>query len=84
MVCVSGASSAAPAPPAPGTDVSASAKSAPNFQYNPGTVEDLHKQCQGVFPMFFEGAKILVNKVGDSNKRIFDRYPNLCLSPLRA
>jgi hypothetical protein len=31
----------------------------PNF---PGTVEDLHKACQSVFPMYFEGAKVLINK----------------------
>jgi mitochondrial import receptor subunit TOM40 len=29
---------------------------------NPGTVEDLHKSCQNVFPMYFEGAKVLINK----------------------
>jgi len=29
---------------------------------NPGTVEDLHKACQSVFPMYFEGAKVLINK----------------------
>jgi len=29
---------------------------------NPGTLEDLHKKCKDVFPMFFEGYKFLVNK----------------------
>ncbi|CAB4069099.1 TOM40 [Lepeophtheirus salmonis] len=29
---------------------------------NPGTVEDLHKQCQSVYPLFFDGIKILLNK----------------------
>lgn len=29
---------------------------------NPGTIEDLHKRAQTVFPMYFEGAKLLVNK----------------------
>ena len=29
---------------------------------NPGTIEDLHKACQNVFPMYFEGAKVLINK----------------------
>lgn len=29
---------------------------------NPGTIEELHKKAQGVFPMNFEGAKVLVNK----------------------
>ena len=41
-----------PTPPPPGLEL-------PN---NPGTIEELHKKCQGVFPMFFEGAKLLVNK----------------------
>ena len=36
----------------------------PSFELpnNPGTIEELHKKCQSVFPMFFEGAKVLVNK----------------------
>ena len=42
----------APPPPPPGLEL-------PN---NPGTIEDLHKKTQNVFPMFFDGAKILVNK----------------------
>ena len=42
----------APPPPPPGLEL-------PN---NPGTIEDLHKKAQNVFPMFFDGAKILVNK----------------------
>ncbi|XP_018025315.1 mitochondrial import receptor subunit TOM40 homolog 1 [Hyalella azteca] len=29
---------------------------------NPGTMEDLHKQCTDVFPMVFEGGKFLLNK----------------------
>ena len=33
-----------------------------DFPNNPGTIEDLHKSCQSVFPMFFEGAKVLINK----------------------
>ncbi|KAK2153756.1 hypothetical protein LSH36_287g03034 [Paralvinella palmiformis] len=28
----------------------------------PGTFEDLHKKCKDVFPMPFEGAKLLINK----------------------
>jgi len=30
--------------------------------HNPGTIEELHRKCQSVFPMNFEGAKLLVNK----------------------
>ncbi len=37
---------------------------------NPGTMEDLHKQCQNVFPMFFEGAKLLVNKGLSNNFQV--------------
>jgi hypothetical protein len=29
---------------------------------NPGTIEELHKRCQGVFPMCFEGGTLRVNK----------------------
>ncbi|XP_014479777.1 PREDICTED: mitochondrial import receptor subunit TOM40 homolog 1 [Dinoponera quadriceps] len=29
---------------------------------NPGTIEDLHKKCKDIFPMNFEGAKLVVNK----------------------
>lgn len=29
---------------------------------NPGTMEDLHKKCKDIFPVNFDGAKIMVNK----------------------
>jgi mitochondrial import receptor subunit TOM40 len=29
---------------------------------NPGTIEELHKKCQNLFPVNFEGAKLLVSK----------------------
>ncbi|XP_046416943.1 mitochondrial import receptor subunit TOM40 homolog 1 [Neodiprion fabricii] len=29
---------------------------------NPGTIEDLHKTCKDIFPVNFEGAKLMVNK----------------------
>ncbi|XP_076638164.1 mitochondrial import receptor subunit TOM40 homolog 1 [Colletes latitarsis] len=29
---------------------------------NPGTIEDLHKKCKDVFPVNFEGAKLMFNK----------------------
>ncbi|EFN71901.1 Mitochondrial import receptor subunit TOM40-like protein [Camponotus floridanus] len=29
---------------------------------NPGTIEDLHKKCKDIFPINFEGAKLVVNK----------------------
>ena len=34
----------------------------PEEDKNPGTMEDLHKKCKDVMPMFFEGYKFLVNK----------------------
>ena len=40
------------------------------FPRNPGTVEDLHKKCLSVFPMFFEGAKLLVNKGLNNNFQV--------------
>lgn len=40
------------------------------FPSNPGTVEDLHKKCQNIFPMFFEGAKLLVNKALNQNFQV--------------
>ena len=40
------------APPPPGLSL-------PN---NPGTIEELHKKCQGVFPVVFDGATLRVNK----------------------
>ena len=40
------------------------------YPTNPGTVEDLHKKCQNIFPMFFEGAKLLVNKALNSNFQV--------------
>lgn len=29
---------------------------------NPGSMEDLHKKCKDIFPVNFEGAKVMVNK----------------------
>ncbi|XP_069684831.1 mitochondrial import receptor subunit TOM40 homolog 1 [Periplaneta americana] len=29
---------------------------------NPGSMEDLHKKCKDVFPVIFEGAKLMINK----------------------
>jgi len=40
------------------------------YSTNPGTVEDLHRKCQGVYPMYFEGAKLLINKGLNSNFQV--------------
>ena len=37
---------------------------------NPGTVEELHRLAQGVSPMAFEGAKLLVNKGLSNNFQV--------------
>ncbi len=37
---------------------------------NPGTIEELHKKAQAVFPMYFEGAKLLVNKALSSHFQV--------------
>ena len=29
---------------------------------DPGTIEELHRRCQAIFPMNFEGSKLIVNK----------------------
>lgn len=61
-----------PSPPYPGampnlekpessTNVYAPAET-PVHDTNPGTIEDLHKKCKDIFPMNFEGAKLVVNK----------------------
>lgn len=34
----------------------------PNFLGNPGTMEELHKMCKEIFPINFEGAKLMLNK----------------------
>ena len=44
--------------------------SAPEEDNNPGTVEDIHKKCKDVFPMYFEGAKVMVNKGLSSNFQV--------------
>lgn len=44
---------------------------------NPGTMEELHKKCKDVMPVFFEGAKLMVNK-GLSNHFQVSHTINLC------
>ena len=43
---------------------------APEPDRNPGTMEDLHKKCKDVFPMYFEGCKFLVNKGLSNNFQV--------------
>eukprot|EP00096_Caligus_rogercresseyi_P007197 TRINITY_DN2498_c0_g1_i1.p1 TRINITY_DN2498_c0_g1~~TRINITY_DN2498_c0_g1_i1.p1 ORF type:complete len:301 (-),score=118.99 TRINITY_DN2498_c0_g1_i1:201-1103(-) len=54
-------------------------ESQPPVSSNPGTVEDLHKQAQSVYPMFFEGIKILLNKGLSSHFQVSHTL-NLCNS----
>ena len=45
--------------------------SAPSLEErNPGTVEDLHKECKEIFPMAFEGAKLVVQKALSNNFQV--------------
>nr|CAD7411308.1 unnamed protein product [Timema poppensis] len=37
---------------------------------NPGTLEELHKSCKGVFPALFEGARLVVNRNINSNFQV--------------
>ncbi|CAO1374245.1 unnamed protein product [Diamesa serratosioi] len=46
---------------------------------NPGTMEEIHKKCKDVMPVFFEGAKLMVNK-GLSNHFQVSHTINLCPS----
>jgi mitochondrial import receptor subunit TOM40 len=49
---------------------SAASPAAPEADRNPGTMEDLHKKCKDVFPMYFEGCKFLVNKGLSNNFQV--------------
>ncbi|GLG95373.1 hypothetical protein R5R35_013733 [Gryllus longicercus] len=44
------------------TALAQDARSSKDNLENPGTMEDLHKKCKDVFPVIFEGAKLMVNK----------------------
>ena len=38
---------------------------------NPGTVEDLHRECKELFPMAFEGGKLIVQKALSNNFQVY-------------
>ena len=42
----------------------------PTEDKNPGTVEDLHAKCKEIFPMAFEGCKLLVQKGLSNNFQV--------------
>jgi len=42
----------------------------PPAETNPGTVEDLHAKCKEVFPMAFEGCKVMVQKGLSNNFQV--------------
>ena len=54
------------APPGPGMPP----PSPPSEDTNPGTVEDIHKECKEVFPMPFEGGKLMVSKMLSNNFQV--------------
>ena len=49
---------------------------------NPGTVEDLHRECKELFPMAFEGGKLIVQKALSNNFQvrytILDKLKCIC------
>ena len=47
---------------------------APAEDINPGTVEDIHKECKEVFPMPFEGAKLMVSKMLSNNFQVIFEF----------
>ncbi|XP_075224536.1 mitochondrial import receptor subunit TOM40 homolog 1-like [Lycorma delicatula] len=51
-----------PPPEQPQAAASGTGGLAPDKVENPGTMEDLHKRCKDVYPVNFEGARVLVNK----------------------
>ena len=53
-------------PPSP----PAGAPSSEDKDKNPGTVEDLHKDCKELFPMAFEGGKLIVQKALSNNFQV--------------
>uniref|UniRef100_A0A5S6QPD0 Mitochondrial import receptor subunit TOM40 homolog n=1 Tax=Trichuris muris TaxID=70415 RepID=A0A5S6QPD0_TRIMR len=51
------------AAPPPSEVVPTGPASAPQlFPLNPGVVEDIHKKCKDLYPICFDGAKLLINK----------------------
>jgi len=67
---------AIPQPVSPNIDPIATEKKKDNLK-NPGTIEDLHKNCKDIMAMTFEGAKIMLNK-GLSNHFQVSHTINLC------
>lgn len=66
----SGSASSVPAPPIPTVPPPASQTQQPEAPIlapvdnalNPGTFEELHKQCKDIFPQVFEGGKLIISK----------------------
>lgn len=50
------ASSGAPHPGAPDMPTE------PRYPHNPGNYDELHRKCRDLFPMCFEGAKVMLQK----------------------
>ena len=44
---------------------------------NPGTVDDLHRECKELFPMAFEGGKLIVQKALSNNFQVQIYWINL-------
>lgn len=74
--------SVVPGAPPPSTDIGVAKDEAPSpaEDTGPGTFEDLHRKCKDIFPVPFEGAKLVINK-GLSNH--FQICHNLTMSALQ-
>lgn len=72
--------SAVPSSPSTDSGTAKDATPSPSEDTGPGTFEDLHRKCKDVFPVPFEGAKLVINK-GLSNH--FQICHNLTMSVLQ-
>jgi mitochondrial import receptor subunit TOM40 len=62
-----------------GADVAAPVvAAAAGMEHNPGSYEELHRKCKDVFPILFEGSKVMIQK-GLSNH--FQISHTLSLAP---
>ena len=64
-------------PPSGGSQSSPSGLPPQTDSKNPGTVEDLHKDCKEVFPIPFEGSKVLIQKALSSTFQVSFYHYNL-------
>lgn len=59
-------------PPTPKENSQAASK--PEGDTNPGSFEDLHRKCRDLFPICFEGAKVMAMKPLSSHFQVLQSY----------